>query len=183
MVINMNDAAKEYGGALFELAIDEGVDEKILGELRVLRGLFRENPGYIGLLSSPNITKEERLRCLDELLSGRAHPYVLSFLKLLTERNHGRCAIACMDRYEALYYETHGILRATAESAVPLTEAQQERLRVRIEELTGAKVELTCSVDPSLIAGVRLVVNNRLYEGSVKAKLQAIGESLFSVTL
>ncbi len=179
----MNDAAKEYGGALFALAEEASVDGAILKELRVIRTLFAENCGYIALLSSPNIPKEERLCCLDELLSGRAHPYVLSFLKLLTERNHAGSVLKCIDAYEALYYDAHGILRARAESAVALTEAQRERLRERLAALTGAQVELSCSVNPDLIAGVRLTVNNRLYEGSLRAKLRVIGEDLASVTL
>ncbi len=179
----MNDAAKEYGGALFELAKEEGIDSGLLGELRVIRTLFEENSGYVRLLSSPNIAKDERIRCLDELLSGRAHPYILNFLKILTERNHARSVLGCIDEFEALYYETHGIIKAKAESAVALTESQKERLTARLEALTGKTVELVCTVDPDLLAGVRLTVNNRLYEGSVKAKLKEIGENLASVTL
>ncbi|MBE6598465.1 MAG: ATP synthase F1 subunit delta [Ruminococcaceae bacterium] len=179
----MNDAAKEYGGALFDLAREDGLDGELLGEIRVIRDLFSENPGYVRLLSSPNIPKEERLHCLDDLLSGRAHPYILNFLKMLTERNHARSVLGCFNEYERLYYETHGIIRAKAESAVELTDSQKERLRERMEAMTGKKIELECTVNQTLIAGVRLTVNNRLYEGSVKAKLKAIGESLSSVTM
>ena len=179
----MSEAAKEYGGALFELALDDGIDGEVLPQLRVLRSLLLENPGYIHLLSSPNVPKEERLRCLDELLSGRVHPYILNFLKIITERNHIRKVFGCFDEFEERYYETHGIVRAKAESAVPLTEEQKERLTARVEALTGKKAELSCTVDPTLIGGLRLTVNNRLYEGSVKAKLKEIGESLDSITL
>ncbi len=179
----MSDAAKEYGGAMFDLALDEGIDGEILSELRVLRTLFRENSSYIRLLSSPNVPKEERLSCLDELLSGRVHPYVLNFLKLVTERNHAGSLQGCFDEFEERYYDTHGIVRADVESAVPLTESQKERLTARVSAMTGKTAELVCTVNPALIGGVRLTVNNRRYEGSVKAKLDAIGESLDSVTL
>lgn len=179
----MNDAAKEYGGALFSLALEEGLDEALLREVRALRGLFLENGDYLRLLSSPNVPKEERTACLDQLLTGGAHPYLLNFLKLLVERGHIRSVTACFDEYERLYDETHDIIRARAESAVPLTESQKARLTERLERLTGKRVELFCSQDPSLLAGVRLTVNNKRYEGSVRAKLEAIGESLASVTL
>lgn len=179
----MSDAAKEYGGALFELALDEGIDRELLSQLRMIRSLLRENMGYVSLLSSPNIPKEERLHCLDELLSERVHPYILSFMKILTERNHARSVFGCLDEFERLYYDTHGIICAKAESAVPLTESQKERLTARVSALAGKKVELSCSVNPALIGGIRLTVNNKLYEGSVKAKLGAIGESLDSITL
>ena len=179
----MNDAAKEYGGALFELAHDEGIDGDLIPEVRLIRALFEENPDYVKLLASPNISKDERLNCLDGLLDGRVHPYILNFLKIITERNHARSVFGCFDEYEKRYYESHGIIRAKAESAVPLTDSQKERLVSKIESLMGAKVELSCNVNPALIAGIRLTVNNRLYEGSVKAKLGAIGESLDSITL
>jgi len=181
--MNMSDAAKEYGGALFELAMDDGIDGEILSQVRVIRSLLRENSGYINLLSSPNVPKEERLHCLDELLSGRVHPYILNFLKIITERNHARSVFGCFDEFEERYYETHGIVRAKAESAVPLTEGQKARLEARVQAQTGKQVELFCTVNPALIGGIRLTVNNRLYEGSVKAKLKEIGESLDSITL
>ena len=179
----MSDAAKEYGGALFELALDDGIEGELLAQLRVISALLRENPRYIRLLLNPNIPKEERLSCLDSLLSGRTHPYVLNFLKIITERNHAESLLGSFDAFEERYYETHGIVRATVESAVPLTESQKERLKARVEGLTGKQAELACTVNPALIGGVRLTVNNRLYEGSVKAKLDAIGESLDSVTI
>ena len=179
----MNDAAKEYGGALFALALDEGIDGEILSEVRMVRALFEENRDYIRLLSSPNIPKEERVRCLEQLLGGRVHPYTLNFLKLTTERGHIRSVYGCFDEYEKLYYDTHGIIRAKAESAVELTESQKQRLTERLEALTGKQVELSCLVNSALIAGVRLTVNNKLYEGSVRAKLASIGESLASLTL
>ena len=179
----MNDAAKEYGGALFELAHEDGIDKDILSELRVIRSLLEENPDYVKLLCSPNIPKDERLSCLDELLSERVHPYILNFMKIVTERNHARSLFGCFDEFEERYYETHGIIRARVESAVSLTESQKERIAEKLRNLTGSQVELSCTVEPSLIAGVRLTVNNRLYEGSVRAKLAAIGESLDSITL
>ncbi len=179
----MNDAAKEYGGALFELAHEEGIDKDILSEVRVIRELFKENPDYVKLLSSPNVPKDERLACIDGLLSERVHPYFLNFLKIITERNHIRSVFGCFDEFERLYYESHGIICARAESAVPLTESQKERITERLAAQFGAEIELSCTVDPSLIAGVRLIVNNKLFEGSVKAKLSAIGDSLDSITL
>jgi len=179
----MNDAAKEYGSALFELAKEEGIDREILGEVRTIRTLFEETPAYVRLLASPNIPKEERILCLDQLLSGKVHPYTLNFLKIITERGHAAVVSGCFDEFERLYYETHGIIRAQAESAIALTESQKERLTARLAEVTGKQVELTCKVNPGLIAGIRLTVSNKLYEGSVKAKLAAIGENLASVTL
>lgn len=179
----MNDAAKEYGGALFELALEEGMDGEILGEVRAIRALFEENREYVRLLSSPNIPKDERVRCLDQLLLGRVHPYTLNFLKIITERGHIPSVYGCFDEYEKLYYDTHGIIRAKAESAVELSESQKKRLTERLEALTGKQVELSCFVNPGLIAGVRLTVSNKLYEGSIRAKLTSIGESLASLTL
>ena len=86
----MTRIAKNYADALYELARDEALDEQIYGQLRGIRELLEAEPEYVRLLSAPNLPKPERLAALDEAFSGRVHPYLLSFLKLLCERGHIR---------------------------------------------------------------------------------------------
>lgn len=179
----MNGVAKEYGGALFALALEENADEPLLKETRAIRAIFEENPDYVRLLSCPDIPTEERLQSLDGALGGRVHPYVLNFLKILTERGRIRSVFECFDEYERQYYETRGVVRARAESAVALNDSQKRRLTERLEALTGKRIELHCAVNPELLAGIRLTVDNRLYEESARSKLKAIGDSLTSIAL
>lgn len=179
----MSDVSKEYGGALFELACEEGLDYEILGQLRVVGDILKKNPQYIRFLASPTISKKERTDALDAAFGGNVHQYVCSFLKLLTERGHAKEISACISEYEVRYYAYKGLLLAEVKSAVELTDKQKNAVLAKLEKSTGKDVELKCTVDPSLIGGMRILVGGTLYEGSVRAKLEELKNTLTGTTL
>ena len=78
----MTETAKMYGGSLYDLAAEEGLETRILGELDEVQQLLKQNPDYLRLLSTPSIPKNERCGLLDEALRDRVHLYVLNFLKM-----------------------------------------------------------------------------------------------------
>ena len=82
----MTETAKMYGGSLYDLAAEEGLETRILGELDEVQQLLKQNPDYLRLLSTPSIPKKERCGLLDEALRGQVHLYVLNFLKILWRR-------------------------------------------------------------------------------------------------
>ena len=84
----MTQAANTYAQALYDLAKDEALGKTILEELTVLKDVFTQNPQYSKLLSAPDIPKQERCGILDEAFRGKVHPYVLNFLKILTEKGY-----------------------------------------------------------------------------------------------
>jgi F-type H+-transporting ATPase subunit delta len=179
----MSEAAKEYGRALADLAAEEKIEEQLLAETRAVRALFRENPGYARLLASPDVSKTERTSLLDDAFGGRVHPYLLNFLKIITERGYASWTVDFLAEYDRLYCERHDIVTAFVQSAAALSEEQSARLREKLCAVTGKNVELSCTVDPALIGGIRLTVNNTLFEGSVRAKLDQMRASLASLTI
>ena len=82
----MTETARMYGGSLYDLAAEEGLEARILGELDEAVALFKANPDYLHLLSTPSIPKRERCGLLDEALRDQVHLYVLNFLKILCEK-------------------------------------------------------------------------------------------------
>ena len=64
----MTETARMYGGSLYDLAAEEGLETRILGELDEVQQLLKQNPDYLRLLSTPSIPKKERCGLLDEAL-------------------------------------------------------------------------------------------------------------------
>ena len=145
-----------YGGSLYDLAAEEGLDERILGELDGVTALLNGDAEYLHLLSIPSIPKKERCALLDEAFRGQVHLYVLNFMKLLCEKGALRELPGCARAYRLRYNEAHGILEATAVSAVPLTAEQTGRLHEKLEKLTGKTIDLKTKVDPAVLGGIRL---------------------------
>ena len=179
----MTQAAKTYAQALYDLAKDEGLGGSILEELKVLKGVFAENPAYSKLLSTPDVSKQERCGLLDETFRGKVHPYVLNFLKILTEKGYVRQFPECCDAYRGFYNEDNGILVVKAVSAVALNEAQEQKLIAKMEATTGKKIDLQCSVDAAQLGGLRLNYDGKQVDGTVKNRMDAIGKLLKNTVL
>ena len=124
----MTRVGSVYGEALYGLAKEDGVAEQILTELKVLNASFGEEPGFVRLLSAPNLPKEERCKIIDDSFAGRIQPHLLNFMKILTEKGYMRCFGDCCAAYCALYNEDHGILSVKAITAVSLTAEQIAKL-------------------------------------------------------
>lgn len=178
----MTQIGVNYGNALYELADSEGLTGEILQQLQVLRGSFLETPDFLRLLATPNLTKEERLAVVEGSFRDKAHPYVVNFLKLLTERGYARYFSDCCKAYEDRYNEENGILPVQAITAVPLTAGQSQKLTEKLQSITGKTVQLQNTVDATCLGGVRLCYDGVQVDGTVKNRLDAM-ESLLKNTV
>ena len=179
----MTQAANTYAQALYDRAKDEGLGKTVLEELSVLKTVFAENPEYSKLLSAPDLPKQERCNILDEAFRGKVHPYVLNFLKILTEKGYIRQFPACCEAYRGFYNEDNGILVVKAVSAVALSAQQIEKLTAKLEATTGKKIDLHCSVDAATLGGLRLSYDGKQVDGTVRNRLDSIGKLLKNTVL
>ena len=179
----MTQAANTYAQALYDLAREENLGKTILEELAVLKGVFAENPQYSKLLSAPDIPKQERCGILDEAFRGKVNPYVLNFMKILTEKGYIRFFPDCCDAYRGFYNEDNGILVVKAVSAVALSDAQKQKLAAKLEANTGKQIDLQCSVDAAQLGGLRLSYSGKQVDGTVKNRMDAIAKLLKNTVL
>ena len=179
----MTETAKMYGGSLYDLAVEEGLETRILGELDEVTALLKANPDYLRLLSTPSIPKKERCGLLDEALRDKVHLYVLNFLKILCEKCTLRELAGCARAYRIRYNEAHGILEATATTAIPLTAEQTASLHEKLEKLTGKTIALQTRVDAKVLGGIRLDIEGTELDGTVQNRLTALRRNIASVTL
>ena len=179
----MTDAANVYGQALYELARDEGLASRILGELNVLKTSFSQEPGFVQLLAAPSVPKQERCQILDSSLRSQVHPYVLNFLKILTEKGYIRHFIGCCDAFKRQYNQDNGILEVTAVTAGPLSDELRQKLQTKLSAISGKTIDLTCRVDPSTLGGVRLDWDGKQLDGTVRRRLDDIRDILRNTVL
>ena len=179
----MTTQANVYAQALYGLAKDENCADTVLDQLSALSESFGKEPDYLRLLSAPNLSKEERCGILDSGFRGKLHPYVLNFLKILTEKGYiGRFADCC-EAFRDLYNEDNGILPVRAVTAVPMTEAQKKRLCEKLTGLTGKTIELQNAVDPDCLGGVRLDYDGKRVDDTVQHRLDAVRSLLKNTML
>ncbi len=179
----MTQVVNRYAQALYSLAADENLTGQILEELKALNAAFAQEKDFIRLLATRNLSKEERLNIVDQSFGGKVHPYLLNFMKLLTERGYMPQFSACCAAYKAQYDEAHGILPVKAVTAVALTESQSARLILKMEQMTGKQIELTNVVDPACMGGVRLDYDGKRVDDTLRHRLDSIHQMLQNTVL
>ena len=179
----MTQAGSVYGQALYSLAHDEALTGQLLSELTVLDRCFRENPDFIRLLNSPNLSKQERCNVLDDSFRGKVHPYVLNFLKILTEKGYMKHFSDCCTAFEGQYNLDNGILPVTAITAVALTADQTRKLTDKLSRITAKQVKLLNKVDPAVLGGVRLDYDGKQLDDTVSHRMDAIRSLLKDTVL
>jgi F-type H+-transporting ATPase subunit delta len=163
-----------YGQSLYDLAAEEKAEYQIMEEMRVIRGIFADNPDYVTLLCEPSIPGKTRIQLLDEAFRGQIHPYLLNFLKILVEKGMLRGFSTCCSTYRSSYNKDHGISEATVISAVPLNDEQASALQAKLEKLSGKKVLLTRKVNAKVLGGLSVELDGKLYDGTVGGRLDEL---------
>ena len=174
--------AKNYGDALFMLAKELDEIDSVKNDFDVLIKALEQNTDYLKLLDTPAVSKEERVALADEAF-GSLDPYVVNLVKILTEKHSVHLFPKIAEEFSALYDESRGIERAEAISAVKLSDEQEKRLTERLEAMTGKRVVLRNTVDPSILGGLKLRFSGRQLDGSVKARLESFEKSLKSTVV
>ena len=180
----MTEIGSVYGQALYDLAQSENLSKQILDEFGVLEHCFAvEEPGFIRLLNTPALTKQERCKILDDSFRGRVQPYLLNFIKILTEKGYMRHFSDCYLAFRDCYYRDNGILLVEAVTAVPLTADQLQRLTKKLHTVTGKQIELRSRVDPAILGGIRLDYDGKRLDDTVAHRLNAIRSILKNTVL
>ena len=177
----MTQAARVYGGSLYDLAAEEKLDGQIMEQMNEIRQIFRENPGYLKLLGEPAIPQDERMKLLDEAFGGQAERYLVNFMKLLCERNLLGEFAGCCEEFIRRYHADHGIAEAVVTSAVALSDAQLSALKAKLEKISGKTVELVQKLDASVVAGLRVELEGKQLDGTVQARMSGISRKLNEV--
>ena len=179
----MTQIGSVYGEALYSLTAEENLSSQVLEELSVLEQSFHAEPDFIRLLCTPNLSVQERCNILDDSFRSIVHPYVLNFLKILTEKGYMRHFFDCCKAFEESYNRDNVILPVTAITAVPLNPAQAEKLTAKLCHVTGKQIKLLSRVDPQVLGGVRLDYDGKRLDDTVSHRLDAVRRLLKNTVL
>ncbi|HZV73917.1 MAG TPA: ATP synthase F1 subunit delta [Conexibacter sp.] len=169
----MEEIAQVYARALFEVADEQGKLDLVREQLRVFADALNENADLRVFFFSPYFSTEEKKDGLHRALDG-ADPAIANFLEALLERHRMPVIFRIRDEYERLWDAENKLLPVEVTSAVELDEATVKSIGERIGEQTGQRVELTSTVDPSILGGIVLRVGNSILDASIKHRLDQL---------
>ena len=166
-----------YAQAMLDVIGAEGETDRLSDELfRVAQG-FDESEELQGALRDPLIPFEKKQSIISDLIGKRASGVTVSLVNMLVGVGKIKDFSDITRRMMELAAEAEGEVVADVTSAVELDAATQERLAAKLTEVTGKRVKLHVVVDPSVVGGLIAQVEDTLFDGSVKSRLQDLREA------
>ena len=173
-----------YGEALFELAAENNKEEEFLGEITALKGILKENPEFGSLMNHPKILKEEKLKVLEDVFSGRISRELLGFLHLVVAKDRYGEIDGILDFFIGKVKQHQGIGIANVATAVSLNEDQKKEIENKLLATTPFdRMEMHYQVEEDLIGGMVIRIGDRVVDSSVKTKLFELQRELLKVQL
>ena len=179
----MDDEARHvsrvYAEALYKAAQDKGQLDEALADLEGLAlGVFKEDPGLELFFSSASIAKERKAEVIARAFEGRASSSFASFLGVLNGHDRLDMVRPIAAAFRALFDKRHRRMAVQAVSAVPLTDSERERLKAELHAAGGMEPLLQETVDPAILGGLIVRVDDWVYDASVRTRLESIKDQL-----
>lgn len=169
-------SSKRYALAIFQIALEMDEIERWQTDLQVLDEALQERE-FASFLGMPKVRLDQKMSVIREAFPD-LNPMAQNLLGLLAARGVVDTLPSIRESYGSLLDEHRGLERASVVSAVPLEDAQRERLAGYLREVMGKEIELTESVDPEIVAGLVARVGDRLIDGSARTRLRNLRNSL-----
>jgi F-type H+-transporting ATPase subunit delta len=171
--------ARRYSKAFFESQPSIEKSVKTFDDLETLASLFEESHAVRVFLLSPSFIPEEKIAFINQISEQNGwRDETKRFARLLIEKNRIRYIKEVVQALGQLIDQAQGRKRVKILTATPFNEEQTNRIRQRMREITGQEVEVSVDVDSSLIGGMLVQIGSRVFDGSVRGRLEALTDRL-----
>jgi F-type H+-transporting ATPase subunit delta len=169
--------ARPYAEAAFKLADEAGALGKWSEMLHAL-ALVAADERVRAAVADPNLSDAQAAGLFISILAGKLSGEAENFLRVLAQNGRLELLPGIASQFEARKNERESVLEAEVHSAFELSPAQVSELVQRLEKKTGRKVKAKIEIDKDLIAGVRIVLGDKVIDGSARAQLGALETAL-----
>ena len=164
--------ARRYAKAIFAVGQEQGKYEEYNDVLAGVADLFSSTPAVVDALTNPLYPIDVRGKVMAGMVDSMEVDSVMgNFLNLLVQKKRAGILPEIAEAYKTMVDEEKNISHGSVISAVELNDELQKKIQATLEKLTGKKVELTTSIDPSIIGGIIAKVGDLVLDGSIKTQL------------
>ncbi len=176
--------AERYARALAEVAGPQGDYARLARELESFAGVYLESAEPREVFANPAILPAQKTRVLDAILQRLGCSGLSAkFLRVVAAHYRLNLLPEILRAFQSRVFDQLGVEPMNVASASPLPEEQRNALRERFGHLTGKKMEIEYSVDPSLMGGIKARIGSKVYDGTVRGVLNRIRQQAGSNSL
>ncbi len=167
--------ADRYAAALYSLAEDERVLDDTVWQMQGLAELIDTTPDFRRLIQSPLIDVQQAVSAAQAVLTSQGFsPLVIRFVGVVAGNRRLNKLRSIVSAFAALVAEKRGVVTAQVATAHKLSDVQRESLRARLIEAGYGQVNIDEQVDPTLLGGLVVRIGSRLFDSSIKSRLQRL---------
>ncbi len=175
------EVANKYANALLLSTRDRSLVDKAYRQFNELRDYLVSDSSLLKFLGAPQILEEAKMSVVRDVFGGRLEPLFVEFLVVLIDKRRINHLPQIIDEFNDLVEAEKGICRATVVTAAKLDEAQRKVLTEKLARKTGLEIILEEKIDPSILGGMIVAMDNEVIDGSVLRGLNLVRERLRKV--
>lgn len=168
---------QRYARALYELAAEKQQVKEYQEQLRLLGTVLKDNPDFAGLLCGKLAPASAKKQIIEKTFADFADD-VKKFVYVIIDKNREGLLLQIIDGYEDLCDQAEGIQQVLVHTAVPMDEAEVAALAASFEKKLGGKVRVKTAVDKKLIGGIKVQIEDTVYDASILQQLHALQQTL-----
>jgi F-type H+-transporting ATPase subunit delta len=172
-------AARRYAEAAFEIGRADGTLDRWEADLATLRDALAQDD-LRALAEHPAVPFADKERVLRRAV-GDVSTEALNLVLLMVRRGRPKAIPRMVEHFADLVRRERGVALAEIRTALPLDDEQRADVRDRLARLTGETIEINEVVDESLIGGITVRIGDRLYDASVRSRLERLRARLTAV--
>jgi F-type H+-transporting ATPase subunit delta len=170
---------RRYAEALVDISVQNGAIEAFQGEFQSVVSVYDTQPDFKLFLLNPEIRTEVKKDIMKKLFSSRLKGEMVSFLMLLLDKGRIKFLPGIFEEFVKLADKKKNVLDMTIIAAAPIGDKQVDEIKqkyIKLYKASSAKVKI--EVDGNLIGGVKVKVGDRVTDGSIKGRLEALKDIL-----
>ena len=176
--------SKTYGDALFAVALESSRMDEFFEAVKVVADILRTNDEFCKLMNHPKITKEEKVKIVEEAFLNNVPKEIVGIMTLMISKGRVNEMLSVFDYFIELVKEEKKIGRADVVTAVELSAEQKAKVEQKLLDTTKYETfEMNYSVDSSLIGGMVIRIGDRVVDSSIKTKLFELTRELRKVQI
>jgi F-type H+-transporting ATPase subunit delta len=167
--------AGRYATALYSLAEDQHALDSVVSEMTSLGQVIDQSPEFRRLLASPLIDIVQARAATSAVLTAQGFGKIIQdFVGVIVANRRLAGLREIVQAFATLVDAKRGVITARVDTAHPLTDLQRQQLRARLIEAGYGNVHILEQVDPHLLGGLVVRIGARLYDTSLKSRLQRL---------
>lgn len=176
-MLEKSTIARPYAQAVFELSQQTGDAEQWSSSLELLNRIVSDEQMY-ALLSNPKVTEQQLLDIISEIASSQISGQTMNFVKVLVAAGRLQYIPQIVELFESMRASAQGKVDVEVISAYELDESQKNQIAQSISQRLGKEVNITATVDESLIGGAVIRAGDSVIDASLSGRLQELGNAL-----